>query len=443
MHARCVSCLLALFVLAADGRGAPLRAWGSRSRFDAPVLPERRMDQEPQGDAGLHVDDRLLSERHRLAFADGRVHESARHGADADRGRAEIASGAIDLDALARRLPDDRPGDRRLPASRTRRRVAFGHRRRTASTSRCAASTARMAARPGCPWPACRASPTCPHRSGDRRATSACVDLDVGQSVRFGVQVRRIGAGSADLSDSRCLRACADRQPGRGRLAVLTPPARNFRAAGGTRRKPGLALLQSGRRRRVPRAKMMRWTHSSTWRVASLSPSRRADYLDFFDHERGPAFADNPAWAGCYCHYFHAAPALDGASLDRRREPDGDSRAHRGRRDGGLSRLRRCRHGRRLAERPAAPQASALFRAARVPRHRSTFRPRRGARGVLPHRPGVARKGRRTCAAAHAVDSLASRGLRTSMRFRSRLRRPALPRIADHWRCTRTGILAP
>ena len=53
-----------------------------------------------------------------------------------------------------------------------------------------------------------------------------------------------------------------------------------------------------------------------SWRVASLSPARRADYLGFFDHERGPAFADNPAWAGCYCHYFHAAPELDWSSLD-------------------------------------------------------------------------------------------------------------------------------
>jgi ribosomal protein S18 acetylase RimI-like enzyme len=53
-----------------------------------------------------------------------------------------------------------------------------------------------------------------------------------------------------------------------------------------------------------------------SWRVASLSPSRRQDYLDFFDHERGRAFADNPAWAGCYCHFFHAATALDWSSLD-------------------------------------------------------------------------------------------------------------------------------
>ena len=53
-----------------------------------------------------------------------------------------------------------------------------------------------------------------------------------------------------------------------------------------------------------------------SWRVASLSPARREDYLGFFDHECGRAFADNPAWAGCYCHYFHAASALDWSSLD-------------------------------------------------------------------------------------------------------------------------------
>ena len=52
-----------------------------------------------------------------------------------------------------------------------------------------------------------------------------------------------------------------------------------------------------------------------SWRVASLSPARRADYLGFFDHERGRAFADNPAWAGCYCHFFHAALALDWSAL--------------------------------------------------------------------------------------------------------------------------------
>jgi hypothetical protein len=32
----------------------------------------------------------------------------------------------------------------------------------------------------------------------------ASLDLAVGQSVRFGMRVVRVGAGSADLSDSRC-----------------------------------------------------------------------------------------------------------------------------------------------------------------------------------------------------------------------------------------------
>jgi ribosomal protein S18 acetylase RimI-like enzyme len=52
-----------------------------------------------------------------------------------------------------------------------------------------------------------------------------------------------------------------------------------------------------------------------SWRVASLSPSRREDYLAFFDHERGRAFADNPAWSACYCHFFHTPAALDWSAL--------------------------------------------------------------------------------------------------------------------------------
>ena len=37
--------------------------------------------------------------------------------------------------------------------------------------------------------------------------------------------------------------------------------------------------------------------------VGRLSPATRDDYLAFFDHERGPAFADNPEWATCYCQF--------------------------------------------------------------------------------------------------------------------------------------------
>ena len=37
--------------------------------------------------------------------------------------------------------------------------------------------------------------------------------------------------------------------------------------------------------------------------IAALTPQRIADYLDFFDHR---AFADNPKWSTCYCHFPHA-----------------------------------------------------------------------------------------------------------------------------------------
>ncbi|HVE51215.1 MAG TPA: GNAT family N-acetyltransferase [Casimicrobiaceae bacterium] len=47
------------------------------------------------------------------------------------------------------------------------------------------------------------------------------------------------------------------------------------------------------------------------WLIAPLRSKDREAFLAFFDHERGRAFADNPEWSGCYCHFFHAAPALD------------------------------------------------------------------------------------------------------------------------------------
>ena len=50
--------------------------------------------------------------------------------------------------------------------------------------------------------------------------------------------------------------------------------------------------------------------------VLRLSPARQDDYLRFFDHERGPAFADNPEWARCYCHYYEVSPALDWKAFD-------------------------------------------------------------------------------------------------------------------------------
>jgi len=51
-------------------------------------------------------------------------------------------------------------------------------------------------------------------------------------------------------------------------------------------------------------------------RIERLTPAHVEDYLEFFDHERGPAFADNPEWAKCYCHYYQVPPAIDWPSLD-------------------------------------------------------------------------------------------------------------------------------
>jgi len=50
--------------------------------------------------------------------------------------------------------------------------------------------------------------------------------------------------------------------------------------------------------------------------VERLTPARRDDFLRFFDHERGPAFADNPEWAKCYCHFYHVPKAIAWNSLD-------------------------------------------------------------------------------------------------------------------------------
>ena len=51
----------------------------------------------------------------------------------------------------------------------------------------------------------------------------------------------------------------------------------------------------------------------------------------FFDHERGPAFADNPEWAKCYCHFYQVPKAVAGRASIGDANRDGDGGAHRGR----------------------------------------------------------------------------------------------------------------
>jgi GNAT superfamily N-acetyltransferase len=49
--------------------------------------------------------------------------------------------------------------------------------------------------------------------------------------------------------------------------------------------------------------------------VKPLTPALGADFLRFFDHERGAAFADNPEWAKCYCHFYQVPQAIDWPAL--------------------------------------------------------------------------------------------------------------------------------
>ena len=51
-------------------------------------------------------------------------------------------------------------------------------------------------------------------------------------------------------------------------------------------------------------------------RIERLTPARGADYLRFFDHERGPAFSDNPEWATCYCHYYQVPTVMKWGEFD-------------------------------------------------------------------------------------------------------------------------------
>ena len=49
--------------------------------------------------------------------------------------------------------------------------------------------------------------------------------------------------------------------------------------------------------------------------MKALTPALAGDFLRFFDHEHGPAFADNPEWAKCYCHFYEVPLAIDWPSL--------------------------------------------------------------------------------------------------------------------------------
>jgi len=55
---------------------------------------------------------------------------------------------------------------------------------------------------------------------------------------------------------------------------------------------------------------------AAAYRIERLTPALGNDYLRFFDHEKGPAFADNPEWATCYCHFYEVPVAIAWGALD-------------------------------------------------------------------------------------------------------------------------------
>jgi ribosomal protein S18 acetylase RimI-like enzyme len=57
-------------------------------------------------------------------------------------------------------------------------------------------------------------------------------------------------------------------------------------------------------------------TQPVIYRIERLAPRLAKDYLRFFDHESGPAFADNPEWAKCYCHYYQVPVAVSWPAFD-------------------------------------------------------------------------------------------------------------------------------
>lgn len=63
-------------------------------------------------------------------------------------------------------------------------------------------------------------------------------------------------------------------------------------------------------------------TENSDVVARPVAPQDAGDFLRFFDHERGAAFADNPAWAKCYCHYYHVPKSVRWASLSASRNRD-------------------------------------------------------------------------------------------------------------------------
>lgn len=118
--------------------------------------------------------------------------------------RAEVASGALDLDLS----PVVCPTTDQVIADFPRRALVDASLSATAATGTDIALRSVYSTNSGASWQplaAVQSIAFVPAAQWGQASDVGVLDLNVGQSVRFGVQVNRFGAGSADLADSRCL----------------------------------------------------------------------------------------------------------------------------------------------------------------------------------------------------------------------------------------------
>src|SRR6185295_2916243 len=137
---------------------------------------------------------------------------------------------------------------------------------------------------------------------------------------------RKHGAGLSRRGprSRRWSAACERRERQRGEGAPMSlPPGRPKEGSlplGGTARsaKGAHSSLPPGRPKEgsLPLGGTARSAKGAHIVVERLTPARRADFLRFFDHQQGAAFADNPEWAKCYCHYYHVPKAIVWNTLD-------------------------------------------------------------------------------------------------------------------------------
>src|SRR5207247_5846606 len=84
------------------------------------------------------------------------------------------------------------------------------------------------------------------------------------------------------------------------------------------RRTKAAAAGHRGRGTRFRKAAASRrydMSHTPGIVITPLRPEQAEDFLRFFDHERGAAFADNPQWAKCYCHFYEVPRVIEWEAL--------------------------------------------------------------------------------------------------------------------------------